>query len=279
MEQSVSIMHEVRERYPLSLACVGHSRTMPCHTYGPAVRSYYLIHYITAGCGRFICDGATYELTAGQGFLIMPGMSSIYVADEHEPWSYVWAGFDGEMAGSLVDRIGLSPFLPVFRSAVAADFVEPVYAMERISACGSAAGELTLLGSLLHFLAAVARAQKESIAAGIADGQLRLAVEYITAHIAGPMTAGEVARHVGLDRCYFSRKFSKAMGQPPRHYIQSLRLTLARHILESANLSLDEIAARSGYQSAEAFSKAFRKRYGVAPGAYRSVVKNSGHCV
>lgn len=275
MEQAVNIRYELREGHPLSLACAGHSQTMPGHVYGPAIRPYYLIHYITAGRGRFICEGATYELTAGQGFLIMPGLSSLYVADEQEPWSYVWAGFSGKMAGSLVARIGMSPFMPIFRSTAAEDFVEPIRTIERTKDDGSAVGELTLLGSLFYFLAAVARAQKESVAAGIVDEQVRLAVAYITAHITDPLTASEVASHVGLDRCYFSRKFSKAMGKSPRLYIQSLRLTLARHILESVDLSLDEVAARSGYQSAEAFSKAFRKHYGVAPGTYRSGIKNS----
>ncbi len=77
----------------LYLAYCGREICEAGHTYGPAVRQEYLLHYVISGKGTFTADGKTTELGAHDAFLIMPEETTVYRADAKEPWSYVWAGF------------------------------------------------------------------------------------------------------------------------------------------------------------------------------------------
>ena len=43
------------------------------HSFGPTVRNDYLIHFVVDGCGTFINQNATYNVTPGNAFVIRPG--------------------------------------------------------------------------------------------------------------------------------------------------------------------------------------------------------------
>jgi len=77
------------------------------HSYGPAVRDYFLIHYIHRGKGIFKVDNNKFELNRGQGFVIWPHLLSYYQADQDNPWQYSWIGFTGLKADDyLKESVG-----------------------------------------------------------------------------------------------------------------------------------------------------------------------------
>jgi AraC family transcriptional activator of mtrCDE len=80
----------------------------------------------------------------------------------------------------------------------------------------------------------------------------------------------ELARQVGQSRATFARRFLELVGETPVAYLTRWRMCLASKLLSDTMLSLDEIAPRVGYQTAAAFSRAFRRSLGCAPGAYRT---------
>lgn len=85
MEDMQSINVPPAGESDLFLTTFGHSVTGPGHRYGPAVRSYHLIHFILAGKGTFQANQHTYCLHAGQGFLIEPDYQTTYESDAKEP--------------------------------------------------------------------------------------------------------------------------------------------------------------------------------------------------
>ena len=82
---------------------VGSEDCDPAHSYGPALREYYLIHYVVQGQGRFCCAGEEYRLGAGDLFMTAPGEVMYYEADLRHPWSYIWAGFEAETSIHFLD--------------------------------------------------------------------------------------------------------------------------------------------------------------------------------
>ena len=114
MENAIFIEFPEAEKEELHINNFGRSVTKPGHRYGPAVRSFYLIHYILDGEGEFSVNGASYRLRQGQGFLIEPDYLTTYTSDQERPWTYVWLGFSGRRAKSILNSIGLNQDSPVF---------------------------------------------------------------------------------------------------------------------------------------------------------------------
>ncbi len=82
-------------------------------------------------------------------------------------------------------------------------------------------------------------------------------------------TVERLARAVGLSRAAFARRFAAVTGRAPLRYLTELRLALAAARLESSDESLAELAEHVGYTSEFAFSRAFKRQHGVAPGTFR----------
>ncbi len=82
-------------------------------------------------------------------------------------------------------------------------------------------------------------------------------------------TVAALAAQAGLSRSSFSARFTRLVGEPPLSYLTRWRMHLAAGWLRHEDAALAELAERAGYESEAAFSKAFKRRYGIAPGAYR----------
>jgi AraC-like DNA-binding protein len=82
-----------------------------------------------------------------------------------------------------------------------------------------------------------------------------------------------LARAVSMSRSKFAARFKRLVGESPLAYLGQLRLNLAATLLTKGNLTIGEVSQRVGYDSETAFSSAFKRRYGTAPGAYRRRTK------
>jgi AraC-like DNA-binding protein len=82
-------------------------------------------------------------------------------------------------------------------------------------------------------------------------------------------TNASLAEAVGMSRSRFAARFAALVGEPPLAYVSRWRLETAARLLQDSGLSLAEVAQHVGYGSEAAFSKAFRRRFGTPPGAYR----------
>ena len=98
----------------LKLYYYGTQECSPNHSWGPAIKEHFKIHYIHKGKGIFRLGNETYHLEEGQGFLICPNVIAYYKADDKEPWSYSWCAFDGINAEAYLKRANLTNSNPIF---------------------------------------------------------------------------------------------------------------------------------------------------------------------
>ncbi|HTQ10225.1 MAG TPA: AraC family transcriptional regulator [Fimbriimonadaceae bacterium] len=84
-----------------------------------------------------------------------------------------------------------------------------------------------------------------------------------------PWTVAELAERVGMSRTAFAVRFKAKAGVGPLEHLTQWRVQKACEMLRESHKSLDEVAWRVGYESAAAFSKAFKRETGVAPGEFR----------
>jgi len=95
------------------------------------------------------------------------------------------------------------------------------------------------------------------------------AIDYIDRHLDEDISISEICSYVHLSKYYFCHLFKEITGMSPVKYISERRITNAKKLLISSNLSLSEIAMRSGFSSFSNFSNAFRKLEGITPGMFR----------
>jgi AraC family transcriptional regulator len=86
---------------------------------------------------------------------------------------------------------------------------------------------------------------------------------------------GLMAEKYGLSPFHFHRKFSEAVRETPKKHIERLRLERAWYLLAVTDDPIVEISAATGYNSHETFVRAFKRRYGKTPSAYRALAKET----
>ena len=101
------------------------------------------------------------------------------------------------------------------------------------------------------------------------DMQVLNVQRHMELHVPEPMQTEFLAALAGMSLRTFLRRFQAATGYPPGAYLQALRIEKARAALERGHESIDEIAWSVGYQDVSAFSRVFKTRSGLSPGAYR----------
>jgi AraC-like DNA-binding protein len=100
---------------------------------------------------------------------------------------------------------------------------------------------------------------------GLADPLLARALRRLHSNVAHAWSVEELAREAGLSRSAFSERFSQKVGVPPMQYLIDWRIALAKAMLQRDAPPLEAVAAAIGYQSASAFSTAFRREVGSPP--------------
>lgn len=253
----------------LGITSVGRSDTMPGHKYGPAVRPYYLIHYILSGSGEFKVNNVSYHLHAGQGFLIEPNYRTTYIADEQTPWSYVWLGFTGSFAEKIIKELTISEREPVFNSNQSYEIVtcvNEILAQKR----DSPSDNFYMLSYLMRFLSFIAKGTVSNInlTKPSQNQYVAKAIEYISQNLT-IVSVDCLAQAININRSYLSNLFKHELDLTPSEYIRNFRITKARHLLESSRINIDEVAERCGYEKTNTFTRTFHRIYGISPRQYR----------
>lgn len=101
------------------------------------------------------------------------------------------------------------------------------------------------------------------------DPRLATAVEAMLARIEEPVPVATIARRVGLSPRGLEVLFRRTVGVPPGTFWRNLRLDEARRLVEETALGMREISLRTGFGSAASLSRAFARRFGMAPAAWR----------
>lgn len=104
---------------------------------------------------------------------------------------------------------------------------------------------------------------------GTDDPGIAAALHQIHEHPQRQWTVGGLSDVAGLPRTAFTRRFTTLVGQPPMAYLIGWRLGHGARLLRETDASLATIARQVGYSTEFAFSTAFRREYGVAPGQFR----------
>ena len=103
----------------------------------------------------------------------------------------------------------------------------------------------------------------------LTDTMLARALSAMHGDLGRAWDVDELARAAATSRVTLGRRFAAAIGEPPLSYLTRARMQQAAQRIRSSDAALGEIAGEVGYHSEFAFNRAFRRVFGVPPGAYR----------
>jgi len=107
--------------------------------------------------------------------------------------------------------------------------------------------------------------------AGLRDEVVGRVLVLFHARPAHPWTLEELARETNSSRSNVAKRFAELVGQPPMQYLAQWRMQVAANLLAQGGAKVATIGAEVGYDSEAAFSRAFKKATGLAPGGWREV--------
>jgi AraC-like DNA-binding protein len=227
----------------------GREDCAPAHSFGPAAREYYLLHYVAAGRGVLQNARGRHEARKGDIFIIRPGEVTTYTADARDPWRYLWIGFDGALAARLEE-------IP---ASVVPLETRLFFEMQEAGGLENTREEF-LAGKLFALLSALFEHGKK-------ERYVDKAESFFKTRYMEKITVAAAAAQIGLDRRYFTRLFAAGTGETPQAYLTGIRMEKAKEFL-SRGEPVKVVAAMCGYDDPFHFSRAFKKKIGVSPKFY-----------
>lgn len=255
----------------------GSSPCEPGHTFGPAVREHYVIHYIISGEGTLFIDGQEYHLHKNQGFLLCPGIVSKYQASNTSPWEYIWIGFHGLNAASYLKSANLSTDNPVFTYDKDEKLKECLADMVKTYDNYSFGANLRMQSLLYQLFAELIdnnTAQRKPNTMTTQYNYVRKSLEFIQMNYMNDLNVNKLAEYINLNRSYLCTLFKKTLNTSPQTYIAQYRINRACELLKNPAYLISDISLMVGYKDYAVFQRYFKKIIGISPSQYRKTLEN-----
>lgn len=276
----------------LTLTEIGNQKCTPLYSFGPFIRNEYIFHYVISGKGycsigndsldssakkptQPFASSPTYEIKAGQGFLIEPHTKHIYNADLNDPWHYMWVVFKGAAAPRLLRACGFSKdnivYQPKDTTIQTSQSIRQPLNNILEHPDGS---ESFIMGNFYLFMDQLASHAKNPILTEPNKGFFRehyinLACQYIALHYSSIRSLDEVAAYCNISQSHLTRLFREGLHMSLQEYLITTRLNHARELLITTHQSISEISWAVGYPNELNLLRAFKSHYGISPKEFR----------
>jgi len=227
----------------------------------------YLLIYCVKGRGTLETAAEQWPIATGDLIVLPAGAAHAYAADAAEPWSIYWVHFDGRLAQTYAELLGLSqPIINIGNQpSVAAEF-ESLLALRHSSYTPTPfLHGASLLKTLLTGLAdRLSRARQ-----GGSGMDINVLVGLMQRQLSRELDLEDLAQVAHLSKFHFIRRFRQLTGNTPIQYFIHLKMQHACRLLDSSEDPIKRIAAEVGYEDPYYFSRIFKRVIGVSPQHYR----------
>ena len=236
----------------------------------PAGRLDYQLLYMVSGHADYLLDGEWQTVGEGKIVLYRPQVPQFYRTYSQVPMLCRWVHFSGTEAASLLEECGMgqgnlfSPGLCPAAEALLKSMVveilhrEPMY---RIVVESQFRQAMALFGRQM--------AQRKGSVASSSRQRILSIVEYMNRHYFEPLQTEELAARCGLSKYHFIHLFRMCMGMTPYSYLIRIRMERAETLLQTGDMTVQEVAFVCGYNDPLYFSRAFSRHFGVSPTDYK----------
>ena len=227
------------------------------------------IHYVVSGKGYY--NGRTVK--AGEFFIVQKNDLCEYYPDKYDPWTYVWIRIEGNDEENLLarcnipDKSGIFPF----------DYSDKLLSVAHSLIAGGVLAEANILyrEAAAKIILSLNKKTDSDKPRATDERWVVRAKEYIAANYHKKITVEQVAAAIYVNRQYLRNLFVKYTGMSTKAYLNNYRMSRAAKLLCLNEVSISMVALSVGYPDPLAFSKAFKKYYGISPTEYAFSVRNN----
>lgn len=259
-----------------------------------------LLYYVTR-CGHYHCSAeyhSSYRFEAGKHssqndtfliFYVLSGSISVSVGkaapimvqsgqlaliDRREiqeyytvaPTEFIWIHFNGSNSRALYEQITKN-YGHLFTPARFCEIDRQLISILRSCAEERTLSEVRQSQIIYRLLTSLLTPTEHQLP----NELIQKALEFMHENLDQELSVQTAANAVGLSSSHFSRLFRKETGYAPHEYIVLQRINRAKTLLNATNLTIKEIAFRTGYNSEANFIHAFSARVGCSPGVFRKI--------
>lgn len=247
--------------------------------------------YCVDGSGKIVIGGDEYEVKCGTLLLWREGVPYTYLPSEKDAMLLLGVNFDYTWEHSNI-MLPLPPKqskssdeyfaveAPIFEDCEAFNGVvvvqnvrESFYArlleINREFAKKKNRYELKCSGILTQMLAEIA-SRTESVQTAESEKLADSVIDYLNGHYGENLSIGELGALFGYHPNYLNQLFIKYTGRSLYAYLQDLRIMQAIRLLESSDMSIEDVGISCGFQDRSHFSKYFKQKTGRSPKAFRA---------
>ena len=266
----VAIMEYKTSSKDLYLVSCGWEKCGATHSYGPAVRNYYMLHLILKGQGHYYLNNKHYKLNENQCFLTEPGTVTLYKAEPTNPWTYTWICFNGDYVPHLLKQSNLNTDNPIINLSCNQTIYEII--KEMLSYHQLTPANECYLQSKLYLIFAKLHEALQSVYNKVElnnNFYVTKAIEYIEKNTFTNLSVNDIARYLNISRSHLYALFKQELNTSPQQFLTNAKIANARELLSKTKIPIYSVALSCGYKNAFAFSRAFKQVTNISPREYR----------
>lgn len=266
----VAIMEYKTSSKDLYLVSCGWEKCGATHSYGPAVRNYYMLHFILKGQGHYYLNNKHYKLNENQCFLTEPGTVTLYKAEPTNPWTYTWICFNGDYVPHLLKQSKLNTDNPIINLSCNQTIYEII--KEMLSYHQLTPANECYLQSKLYLIFAKLHEALQSVYNKVElnnNFYVTKAIEYIEKNTFTNLSVNDIARYLNISRSHLYALFKQELNTSPQQFLTNAKIANARELLSKTKIPIYSVALSCGYKNAFAFSRAFKQVTNISPREYR----------
>lgn len=238
---------------------------------GRILDSYYIV-YITKGEG--LLESAKAEpatVKAGCCFFLYPGVWHRYKPHPHSGWEEYWVGFNGNYPDELMKKGFFSAENAFMEVGLHEELLQLFHALIRNVRTAEVGYRQVVTGITLQILAVLNTVSRYKAPDTDQPSKLISKAKFLLQEsIETPVNLQEMVKELPMGYSRFRKAFREMMGISPNQYHLDLRLEKARELLLSTNLTISEVAFKTGFSSIFYFSRLFTHKNGLSPKEFRS---------
>lgn len=221
--------------------------------------------YCTKGKGQLFCGGEEYLMVPGHIYVI--NASELHSAFDLGQLNYYCLIVDANfLSQNSLKTVGLELETDVDSGEVIAIYQSIIREMEMPGPFHAALIRSLCLNLMVQLLRRHSRRSSErENRMQSSDENIKRSVEYIETNYSKKLTLEQIAEEAGFSKYYFARQFKKVTGMTVVGYLNLIRCTKAKKLLEQGQCSVLQVANRCGFENASYFSKTFRQVMGMLP--------------